>query len=66
MQFNDDDLEVKYNELEKVTKEMHRIMSRINQPSILVELKWIWTEKFQSTITKYQQAFKDDTFTVFT
>jgi hypothetical protein len=65
MQFNDEDLETKYNELEKISKDMHRIMSRINQPSLLVEMKWVWTDKFQSTISKYQEAFKDNSYVGF-
>ena len=65
MQFNDEDLEVKYNELERITKEMHNIMQRVNQPFLLAELKWMWTDKFQSTISKYQQAFKDNSYVSF-
>jgi hypothetical protein len=45
LQFNDEDLEVKYNELERITKEMHKIMQKVNHP-LLGELKWMWNDKF--------------------
>ena len=40
-------------------------MQRVNQPFLLAELKWMWTDKFQSTISKYQQAFKDNSYVSF-
>ncbi len=46
LEFYNEDLEKKYRDLEKITQSMQQLLSEIIQPSLLVELNWIWKEKF--------------------